>query len=164
MTFSKMRPQGAPPGGVPPMDWSLYSVLVRSDRRAMGFKRAEDFSASIWRRTRVKITQETLYKVEQGRQVPDTMQFMAINVALYGEPFPARVLDTCLSQDWKDIAESKGDIPLEWKYENFRDAAGERADDPSLTPEELAQETGDAAGLFANPNAPAPGDDAEDAQ
>lgn len=154
MMFSKMRPQGAPPGGVPPMDWSLYSVLVRSDRRALGFKRAEDFSASIWRRTRVKVTQESIYKIERCDQIPDVTQFMAINISLYGEPFPPRVMETCMSPEWKQIAENEGEVPDAWKEENFRDAAGERAGDPTLTADEVAEEAGDAPGLFRNPNAP----------
>jgi hypothetical protein len=154
--FSTIQAAGANPGAFEVIDWSLYSVLVRNDRRAMGYKKAEEFSASIWRRTRVTVTQETLYKIEQARQVPDTKQFMAINIALYGSPLPERVMDTCVSKEWRQIAEAGGDIPLEWKYENFRKAAGDRADDPTLTPEELAAQVNDAAGLFANPNAPQP--------
>lgn len=157
MTFSTLQPEGSSPGGFRAFDWSIYSVLVRNDRRAMGFRRAEDFSASIWRRTHYNVSQETIYKVEQGRQVPDAMQFIAINLALYGEPYPQRVVENCVCPEWRQIAAAHGDIPRAWKVENFRKDAGERADDPTLTPEELGREVGDAAGLFENPNAPAPG-------
>jgi hypothetical protein len=149
-----MQPEGGVSGEFVPFDWSLYGVLIRNDRRAMGFERVQDFSASLWRRTHYKVTQETLYKVEQGRQVPGTMQFMAINIALYGEPLPSRVVEACMSPEWRRIAAAKGDIPAEWKRQNFRDAAGDRAADPALTPQELGRQTGDAAGLFENPNVP----------
>lgn len=154
--FSTLQAAGTQPEAFKVIDWSLYSVLVRNDRRAMGFKKAEEFSATIWRRARVKVTQETLYKIEQARQIPDTKQFMAINIALYGSPLPQRVVDTCLSREWRQIAEAGGDIPERWKIENFEEAAGDRADDPTLTPEELAAQVGDAPGLFENPNAPQP--------
>lgn len=98
-------------------DWKLYGLLMRKLRLDLGYRKAEDFSDSIWRRTRVKISRDTLYKIEQGRQIPDASQFMALNLALSKSLFNPEVAGMCTSQVWKSLAEG-ADVPEEWKKEN----------------------------------------------
>ena len=89
-----------------PFDWSLYGTLIRKRRIDLGYKKAEAFTQSIWRRTRVAISRDTLYKIEQGRQTPDATQFMAINIALGGDPFFPWATSLCLSVEWREIREA----------------------------------------------------------
>lgn len=105
----------------PAFDWQLYGLLVRKERIRIGYRRAEDFAASIWRRTRVEVSRDTLYKVEQGRQIPDALQFMAINMALGFDPFLGKVVDMCISSEWKGASSPDG-IPEKWKVTNFINA------------------------------------------
>lgn len=100
-------------------DWSLYGMLVRKHRVEKGYKKAEAFSETIWRRTRVDISRDTLYKIEQGRQIPNAEQFMAINMALFGAPINEELLQLCMSTEWRSISNEEVDtIPDEWKLEN----------------------------------------------
>lgn len=120
----------------PMFDWALYGMVVRKRRTELGYKKAEHFSASIWRRTRVPISRDSMYKIEQGKQTPTGMQMLAINLSLYGQPFPEELFDICSSRAWKSIARivretAEGDcleydsidaaefIPDQWKHENF---------------------------------------------
>lgn len=99
-----------------PFDWALYGMLLRKKRLDLGFRKAEEFAASIWRRTRVRISRDTLYKIEQGKQIPDAEQFMAINLALSQVLFDTQTADLCLSPEWRGIVGSC--IPETWKEEN----------------------------------------------
>ena len=133
-------------------DWSLYSALVRKDRKDKGFKTAEAFSATIYRRTRVNISRDSVYKIEQGKQTPDALQFMAINIALYNEPMPHRITSLCFCPEWDQMIGYEGSFPVEWAHENFRAAAGEDASNPYVTAQEVAARVGDDSEYFANPN------------
>lgn len=107
-------------------DWGLYGMLIRKRRIDIGYKKAEFFAKSIWRRARVAISRDTLYKIEQGRQIPDALQFMGINMALYGVPFSEEVMQLCMSNEWKEIeSASRHYIPTLWKQENFNEAEEE---------------------------------------
>lgn len=139
-------------------DWSLYSALIRKARKDMGFKTAEAFSATIYRRTRVKISRDSIYKIEQGKQTPDAMQFMAINMVLYNEPFPGRIVTSCLCPEWVQIMNG-GDIPLSWKHGNYRDALeamghGEDGDGKHPGVSFVATVTGDSQYLFEDDEIP----------
>ncbi len=115
-------------------DWGLYGALVRKARTDLGYRKAEDFADSIWRRTRVKVSRDTLYKIEQGRQVPDGNQFMAINMALSGTRFFPWITNLCTSMEWQSIEDQscgggQGEVtpdklylPHDWKTENFDEA------------------------------------------
>jgi len=107
-----------------PFDWALYGMLVRRKRLDLGFRKAEEFAASIWRRTRVHISRDTLYKIEQGNQIPDAEQFMAINLALGRVLFDAPTADLCLSPEWREIVGSS--IPDAWKEDNAEAAWRQR--------------------------------------
>ena len=98
-------------------DWKLYGLLIRKKRMDIGYKKAEDFSDGIWRRTRVKISRDTLYKIEQGRQIPDASQFMALNLAVDQSLFNPEATNLCTSQEWKSLV-SGAAVPCEWKREN----------------------------------------------
>lgn len=98
-------------------DWELYGLLVRRARQNMGYKKAEEFAESIWRRTHARISRDTLYKIEQGRQVPDASQFMALNLAVSQSLFNPEVANMCVSRSWKSLSNG-ADIPDEWKKEN----------------------------------------------
>ncbi len=71
----------------PPFDWAMYGACVRCRRRAAGCRTAADFSAMLYRRTRLEVSKDALYRIEQGRQQPTSEQFMAINLALFGRLF-----------------------------------------------------------------------------
>ena len=120
----------------PMFDWGLYGMVVRKRRIELGYKKAEYFAASIWRRTRFDISRDSLYKIEQGKQVPTGTQVLAINMALYGHPFPDELFDICATRAWKGIArnvrafveEADADyesvdvaefLPETWKRQNF---------------------------------------------
>lgn len=111
-------------------DWALYGALIRHRRNELGIKKAADFSDAVYRRTRVRISRDSIYKIEQGRQVPDAVQFMAVNMALFGQAWPDwRIsLEQCMSPEWKRYNEEEGTgpaIPDEWRVQNLRaDAAG----------------------------------------
>lgn len=140
------------PEGSDPFDWTLYSALIRKDRKDRGYRTAASFSETIYRRTRVSISRDTIYKIEQGKQTPDALQFMAINISLYKTPLPKRVTDLCFSPEWRSIVTSpEADIPIEWKYDNFAEAAGENANDPKLDPRTVSFWAGDDPRLFENP-------------
>ncbi len=97
-------------------DWELYGLLLRKRRIDMGFKKAEDFASTIWRRTRVKLTRDMLYKFEQGRQVPDGTQFMALNLVVSGNLFAPDISNLCSTLETQALSEDR--IPQEWKTEN----------------------------------------------
>lgn len=109
-------------------DWSVYGALVRNARNRLGYKTAEAFSETIWFRTRVSVSSVSLYRIEQGRQVPDAMQFMGINMALFGAILPDALIDPCISRDWheitsaftsrEDVTPSAPYIPEAWRRQN----------------------------------------------
>lgn len=102
-------------------DWKLYGLLIRKARQDLGFTKAEEFAESILRRTHTRISRDTLYKIEQGRQVPDANQFMALNLAVGKSLFNPETSGMCVSQTWKSLSDGVG-IPDEWKKENSETA------------------------------------------
>lgn len=117
-------------------DWALYGMVIRKRRLELGYKKAEHFARSVWRRTRFDISRDSLYKIEQGKQVPTGMQVLALNMSLFGSPFPEELFEICASRTWKKIArdvraasvENGSDyeavdmtqfVPGQWKKENF---------------------------------------------
>ena len=123
-------------------DWSLYGALVKNARRKMGYKTAEAFSATIWRRTRYHISKDTLYKIEQGKQMPDAAQFMAISLVLEKSFYPASIGGICASIEWQGIANGEG-IPSVWKRENLAEACNEEDEEFKLTEHAAALRTGE---------------------
>ena len=110
----------------------LYGAMIKNARKRAGYSTAQAFSDTIYRRTRVYISRDVLYKIEQGRQKPDIEQFMAINLSLYHAPLPSKVTMPCICPEWISIASNEGEIPLSWRKENTRDlerATGERFND-----------------------------------
>lgn len=146
------------------IDWGLYGAMIRHARIKLGYKTAESFSPSLWRRTRVYISRDVLYKIESGKQVPDTLQFMALNIALFGEFFPIpKVISTCMGAEWEELSEayereatpSKPWISDKWKDENTEEEIKELSKqdviaDRSLKPEELGYYADDNGSLFAD--------------
>lgn len=137
-------------------DWSLYGLLVRKMRLDAGFRKVEDFSEAVWRRTRVYLSRDTLYKIEQGRQVPDAIQFMALNLALSGDPSGGEAARMCASKEWQSILDADDVFsPQSWREENseqaWRNATGLVGVDDlrcALSEEELLRLcTSDSAGL-----------------
>ena len=118
-------------GGIPAIDWGLYGMMVRRERTRAGFKRAADFCHSVHRRTRVFISRDVLYKIEQGRQEPNGTQLAALNLSLFGEAFPSWLMPRLASSEWMEIEqayrEGNGDpisrpyVPEEWARENLAD-------------------------------------------
>lgn len=107
-------------------DWALYGLLIRKARTDMGYRKAEHFAASIWRRTRIEVSRDTLYKIEQGKQAPTAEQFMALNMILFSSPFPENIFGLCSSNEWKTIRTGcTDDIPNDWKCVNHIEALRE---------------------------------------
>lgn len=139
------------------MDWALYGLLVRKHRIDSGFRKVEDFSRVIWRRTRFYLSRDTLYKIEQGRQIPDSSQFMALNLALFGNPFGGEDIWKCLPKEWRDITSVPAlFVPDSWKEENsetvWREATGKvDCEDPrsSMTEADLLRLGGENSASLA---------------
>ena len=70
------------------INWSKYGALVRYERRKHHCKTAGMFSDIVSKQAGVSISRDTIYKIEQGRQVPNAEQFMAINLVLFGKVWP----------------------------------------------------------------------------
>ena len=83
-------------------DWRLWGALLRNGRRRLGYKKAVDFAKAVRDRTGLDISQETIYKIEQGKRVPSAMQLMA--VLLMFDPVNARKWeDLCMCGEWRGI-------------------------------------------------------------
>ena len=136
---------------IPMIDWGLYGMMVRRERTRAGFKRAADFCHSVQRRTRVFISRDVLYKIEQGRQEPSGTQLAALNLSLFGEAFPSWLMPRLASNEWIEIEqayrEGNGDpinrpyVPEEWARENR--AAVELFVREFLTPEHGYEQPGE---------------------
>ena len=141
---------GVIPGGdFEPWDGVLYGSLVKNARKKAGFANVESFTAGIYRKTRVYISRDVYYKLEQGRQTPSIVQFMAINITLFDIPMPTNIALPCICPEWLGIVESGGEIPGQWREENTR-ALEEQKGRTFATPEEAATtEPGGDPRLFA---------------
>ena len=90
------------------IDWSLYGALLRHQRTSViGFRKAEEFTDALWRRTRVFISRDVLYKIERGDRAPDTIEFMALNKAVYGSFFPEAIIKQCMCEEWKALSDDQ---------------------------------------------------------
>jgi len=87
-------------------DWGLYAALIRKRRKDLGYKTAKAFSDFICMRTRVKVSEQTLYKIESGKQIPNANVFFALNLASFGTLFPMVQLDMCMCPEWREIDET----------------------------------------------------------
>lgn len=86
-----------------PFDWTLYGAKCRKKRLDMGYASTKAFAESVQRRTRMPITKDILYKIEQGRQVPEALTFACLNMSLWGHPFPRQVVDECSSPEFRSL-------------------------------------------------------------
>lgn len=107
-------------------DWSLYGAMVRHERTKRGYKNTEALSDTVFRRTRIRISKDVLYRIEQNRQEPTAMQFLAINLALFNEIWPRYRADmsACLSDEWREYNENEG-MPEIWLKTNLAAAFDE---------------------------------------
>ena len=144
-------------------DWVLYGTLIRYRRTKLGYKKAELFSQTLWRRTRVYLSRDMLYKIEQGRQIPNALQFMALNLALYGLMFPEDVLQQCMSPEFRTLATAYKEtatpenpwVPIKWARQNVLEAIPDQSeldlqshDDYVVASKEAAEKTKDTPVLF----------------
>lgn len=97
-------------------DWTVFGALIRNKRRKKGYKTAEEFSKTIYNRTRFTISAETIYKIEGGKQVPNAMQLMAICMSVSWSPQIGDLFAVCASNEWNEVA--SGAVPLSWRREN----------------------------------------------
>lgn len=72
--------------------------------KKMGFKKGEEFAKRI-EAEGVKMNKETLYKIEQGAQVPNAAQFIILNLVAFGEAAPEKVMDLCMGVQWHGLWE-----------------------------------------------------------
>lgn len=115
-----------------PFDWTFYGVLVRKSRMDMGYRKAGDFASTLYRRTRVSMSRDVLYKIEQGRQVPKAEEFMALNIALWGSPCPDAIFGVCASKEWRDIKDAYGNWASGQSFPFSYDAEDSPANAPQL--------------------------------
>ena len=68
----------------------------------------------------MKISADTLYKIERGARTPSAEQFMALNMVAFGAINVYEDIQSCLSDEWEFISCSDNceSIPEEWKSEN----------------------------------------------
>lgn len=100
-------------------NWTVYLALVKKRRINLGYTDAKAFARTIYLRTRVSIPGETYYKIERGKQPLKAMQFMALNIALWGTPWPEQVMKVCMGIRWEDIAAHEYPyIDGDWQLEN----------------------------------------------
>ena len=59
-------------------DTCLFGDLIRRERRAAGYKRADDFAKAVTEATGCKLSRDVLYKIEQGRQEPTPSQMLGL--------------------------------------------------------------------------------------
>lgn len=97
--------------------WGAYAYLIREKRTKKGYTTAKKFSSAIYRRTRLEVSSDVVYRIEQCRQEPNAMQFMAINLSLFDEVFPYEVRE-CARGGWVDLIEHYN-VPDKWKRENL---------------------------------------------
>lgn len=88
------------------IDHKLLGTMLRIDRKQKGYTKAEELSKAINSCTGLKITQETIYKIERGKQKASLDQLAAICAALYGEPFP-EPLFTALSKCMANVHDAQ---------------------------------------------------------
>lgn len=99
-------------------NWTVYLALVKERRLQLGYRDAKAFARTIYLRTRVSIPGETYYKIERGKQPLKAMQFMALNIALWGKPWPEKVMNTCMGESWKLITGDEETRNGDWIAEN----------------------------------------------
>jgi len=53
----------------------------------------------------MQISKDVLYRIEQNRQEPTAMQFLAINLALFNKIWPEgrSEMIACLSDEWRNF-------------------------------------------------------------
>lgn len=107
-----------------PIDWALYGLLIRNRRIKAGYKKGEDFISAVYRRTRVKISLDSMYKIERGKQIPPADVFMSINLVLYGEISPDEVMKICFTPELQEYIFNH-EIPIQFKRENYNEAVKE---------------------------------------
>ena len=105
-------------------DSALWGGIIKVKRKKLKLTSVSDFVEQIWLRTRVLITVNTYYKVEQGKQEPTLKQFMAINFIIFKSFFPPDdVMHLCLSGEWEQLEQLKDDneqiVPDEWAKQNY---------------------------------------------
>ena len=71
--------------------WARYGSMCREARISLGYASARSFCDALRLRMHLKMTKDVLYKVEQGRQVPKAELFIALNIALFGNPLPPNI-------------------------------------------------------------------------
>lgn len=87
-------------------DWALYGSVLRAARaKKLGFKKGEEFAKRI-EAEGLKMSKETLYKIEQGKQIPNAAQFIALNLIVFGESAPEKVMDLCMGTQWQGLREA----------------------------------------------------------
>lgn len=100
-------------------NWSMYRILMKDRRQKLGYRDARVFARTIYMRTRVNIPAESYYKIESGKQGIKAEQFMALNIALWGSPWPEQIMALCVGFDWSEITSNPyPHVPKEWKCEN----------------------------------------------
>lgn len=80
----------------------------------------------------------SVLRIEQGNQVPDAMQFMGINLSLFGSLFPEELVFPGIGKEWREIIDAYSTdpevtpaspyVPRVWQLENCKAAEEMEAD------------------------------------
>lgn len=65
--------------------WCDFGYSIRRARRKRGYRKARDFTAEMEERAGIAISPDTLYKIEEGKQIPRLDVALAILETLDGE-------------------------------------------------------------------------------
>lgn len=91
------------------IDTGLLGALIRHERQSQGYTTAEEFAAAITTMTGYKVSKETIYKVESGKQEPKLSLFIAIKFLLFTSDF-----DVALPRYWRESIESHHDGSVDY--------------------------------------------------
>ena len=86
------------------LEVSRQDFLRTARAKKLGFKKGEEFAKRI-EAEGLKMNKETLYKIEQGAQVPNAAQFIVLNLIAFGESAPEKVMDLCMGAQWQGLKE-----------------------------------------------------------
>lgn len=114
----------------PLFDEGKWRDAIKARRKELNIPNAAKFVETLWLKTRVKMHENTYYKIEQGGQKPSLLQFFSINIVLFDDIVPPKkILSGILSREWVEVinrcnyAKKVGYVnvvvPEDWGYNNF---------------------------------------------
>ena len=78
------------------INWKQYGACIRSTRHERGYHKATEMSKALMDNLGLKMGEQTIYKIEQGNQIPSVEMFLSLNRLLFDSPLPEKLLDQWL--------------------------------------------------------------------